>query len=734
MSQMAYPHIRPVAVMLAGLICSTGWLSAQAPGFVATTKKGEWQSYTGDTRGSRYSPLDQITAQNFNDLEVAWRFKTDSLGTRPEYKLEGTPLMINGVLYATGGTRRAVFALDAATGELMWVHRYPEGPRGAAAPRQLSGRGLAYWTDGGGDERILYVTPGYRLISLNARTGQPVASFGTNGVVDLKVGVVYGQDKPIDLETGEIGLHSTPTIVQDVVLIGSAMKEGMTVTTHDNTKGLARAFDVRTGKLKWTFNTIPKPGQPGGDTWLNNSWAFNGNTGVWTQITVDEELGLVYLPVESPTSDYYGAKRPGNNLYAESLVCVDIKTGRPKWHFQFVHHPIWDHDLSSAPLIADVTIDGRPRKVVAVPSKQAWLYVFDRVTGVPIWPIEEKPVPKGDVPGEWYAPTQPHPPAALMYGRNALNEEDLIDFTPELRAQAKKNLERYKWYPGVVYNPPIVGNVNELLGAINMGNANGGTNWPGGGYDPDTHTVFAQAAMASIAAESVAPPPAGFSNLEYQAGVMGQPFRIREAAGSGTYADTPQRPAGSGSTAGRGQSATPQGAPAPSATSPSPGTGGTGAGVGRGAGEGGLTVQGLSIVKPPYGALAAIDLEKGVVKWRTPHGDTPDNVRTHALLKGVNVPKTGQSGSVGLVITKTLVILGDPQFTTTDEHPRGAMLRAYDKVTGKEVGAVFMPAPQSGSPMTYMLNGRQFIVVAVSGGPYSGEYIAFSLPANASTR
>ena len=655
---------------------------------------------------------------------MAWRFKTDSLGTRPEYKLEGTPLMVGGTLYATAGTRRSVIALDAATGELLWVHRYPEGSRGAAAPRQLSGRGLAYWTDGRGDDRLLYVTPGYRLIALNAKTGQLIPSFGTHGVVDLKVGVVYGNGKPIDLETGEIGLHSTPTIVHDVILVGSAMKEGMTVTTHNNTKGLARAFDVRTGKVKWTFNTIPKPNEPGGDSWLNDSWAINGNTGVWTQITVDEELGLVYLPVESPTSDYYGAKRPGNNLYGESLVCVDINTGKPKWHFQLVHHPIWDHDMSSAPLLADVTIDGKPRKVVAVPSKQAWLYVFDRITGVPIWPIEEKAVPKGDVPGEWYAPTQPHPPAALMYGRNALNEDDLIDFTPELRAQAKKNLERYKWYPGVVYNPPIVGNVNGLLGAINMGNANGGTNWPGGGYDPDTRTVFAQAAMATIAAESVAPPPAGFSDLEYQAGVVGQPFRVREAAGAGTYADIPPPlPARGTASGGRGQAA------GIAAATPNPAAAST-SGGGRG-GEGGLTVQGLSIVKAPYGALAAIDLEKGMVKWRTPHGDTPDVVRNHPLLKGMTIPKTGQSGSVGLVITKTLVILGDPQVTTTPEHPRGAMLRAYDKVTGKEVGAVFMPAQQSGSPMTYMVNGRQYIVVAVSGGPYSGEYIAFSLPPDA---
>jgi glucose dehydrogenase len=720
---------------------------AAAGGFVASTKNGDWPAYTGDTRGSRYSPLAQITGANFNDLEVAWRFKTDSLGTRPEYKLEGTPLAVNGTIYATAGTRRSVIALDGATGELLWVHRYPEGKRGALAPRGLSGRGLAYWTDGRGDERIIYFTPGYRMIALDAKTGQMVKTFGKDGVVDLKVGVVYGEDKQIDLETGEIGIHSTPTIVHNTILVGSAMKEGMTVKTSNNTKGLARAFDARTGKLIWTFRTIPKPGEEGGDTWLNNSWAINGNTGVWTQISVDEELGLVYLPVESPTSDYYGGKRPGNNLYGESLVCVDLATGKRKWYFQFVHHPIWDHDMSSAPLIGDVNVNGRARKIVAVPSKQAWLWVFDRVTGEPIWPIEEKPVPKGDVPGEWYSPTQPHPPAALMYGHNSVHfPDDLIDFTPELRAQAEKQITRYRYVNDAVYTPPMVGDVNGLLGAITMGAANGGTNWPGGGYDPEEHVAYAMASTATIAAESVSPPPPEFgSDLPYQAGVVGQAFRERLAAGDGAYADAPQsgrggrgggqraggsaaansaavgRAAGQAADAGRG---------AGQAGAPAGGQGqGRGAGRGGGGGEGaGLTVQGLSILKPPYGVLAAMDLDKGVIKWRVPHGETPDAVRNHPALKGMNIPRTGQSGSVGLVITKTLVVLGDSQFTTTDTHPRGAMLRAYDKATGKEAGAVFIPAPQSGSPMTYMAKGKQYIIVAVSGGPYSGEYIAFALP------
>src|SRR5262245_24653863 len=759
---MSRSHTRAASVFLlltagfvyAGYQVATGQAKppAQAPraaaasGFIASTKNGDWPSYTGDTRGSRYSPLAQITADNFNDLEVAWRFKTDNLGSRPEDKLEGTPLAVNGIVYTTAGTRRSVIALDGASGELLWVHRYPEGVRGANAPRQLSGRGLAYWTDGRNDQRILYVTPGYRLIALDAKTGQPVRTFGKDGVVDLKVGVVYGDGKPIDLETGEIGLHSTPTVVKDVVLIGSAMKEGMTVKTHNNTKGLARAFDVRTGKLLWTFHTIPKPGEEGNDTWLNNSWAVNGNTGVWTQITVDEELGLVYLPVESPTSDYYGGSRPGANLFGESLVCVDLQTGKRKWYFQFVHHPIWDHDLSSAPVIADVAVNGRPRKVVAVPSKQAWLFVFDRVTGEPIWPIEEKPVPKGDVPGEWYSPTQPHPPAALMYGRNSVHfPDDLIDFTPELRAQAEKQITKYRYYNDVVYNPPMVGDMKGILGAITMGAANGGTNWPGGGYNPETHTVFAMAATASIAAESVAPPPEGFSDMPYQAGVVGQEFRERFAAGTGTYADAQPQRGGRGNQAGgrgaqgRGEqqaqgTAPGQGQPGGAAAAEASGRGAAGAGRGGrggGGGESGLAADGLPVVKPPYGVLAAIDLDKGQIRWRVPHDETPDAVRNYPALKGKDIPRTGQSGSVGLVITKTLVVLGDSQFTTTSAHPRGAMLRAYDQATGREVGAVFIPAPQSGSPMTYMANGRQYLIVAVSGGPYSGEYISFALPNDA---
>src|SRR5437773_1366839 len=355
--------VLPVVAAIGGLLGLTVAARGQSPKpnpVSEGTRNGQWPSYTGDVRGSRYSPLDQIDASNFNDLEIAWRFKTDSLGTRPEYKLEGTPLMVHGVLYATAGTRRAVVALDAATGELLWVHGEHEGRRGAAAPRQLSGRGLAYWTDGT-EERILYYTPGYRLVALDAQTGVRVRSFGQDGIVDLKL----DDDQEIrpDLITGEIGIHSAPVIAKDVVVVGAAFREGGTPKTHRNNKGYVRGYDVRTGKRLWIFHTIPTPGEFGNDTWLNNSWDENGNTGVWTQITIDEDLGLAYLPVETPTSDYYGGHRPGNNLFAESLVCVDLKTGQRKGRFQLVHHPLLDRDISSSPLLAEITVKDRKSRV-----------------------------------------------------------------------------------------------------------------------------------------------------------------------------------------------------------------------------------------------------------------------------------------------------------------------------------------------------------------------------------
>jgi quinoprotein glucose dehydrogenase len=696
-----------VLVVATGARYTTATVSGQAAASgMPSTAKGEWPHYTADNTGSRYSPLDQINGSNFSKLEVAWRFKTDNLGPFPEYKLEGTPLMVNGMLYTTGGTRRSVIALDPRTGELQWVYSLREGRRAAMSPRQLSGRGVSYWTDGKGDERIIYITTGYQMVELNPKTGQPIQSFGKNGILDLKDGVVFGTNQQINLESGEIGVHSTPTIVNDMVLVGSAMREGATVATHNNTKGLVRAFDVRTGKKIWQFDTIPRPGQFGNDTWEENSWAFNGNVGVWTQISADAQAGLAYLPVETPTSDFYGGHRPGNNLFAESIVAVDLKTGQRKWHYQFVHHPLWNFDNCCASLLADIVVDGKPIKALAQPSKIGWLYVFDRITGQPVWPIEERPVPQSDVPGEKTSPTQPHVTKPPAYARTYMRvPEDVIDFTPELHQQALEVLKRYKYAPSP-FTPPILGNVSGtgLIGAVVASTA---TNWPGSAYDPETHTVYAQGGNLGAGARSLVAPPPGFSDIRYVSGYGGRAFREVLGPGDCCAADAGRK--------------TREEAPPPP-----PAGGQPQAPVA----EPGLTVQGLPIPKPPYGVLSAVNLDRGELMWSVPHGDTPDNIRNHPALRGLNIPKTGQPGTsgVGLMVTQTLVIMGDPQITAPPGRPRGAMLHAYDKKSGAEVGAVFMPAPQSGNPMTYSIGGKQYIIVAVSGGAYSGEYLAFSLP------
>jgi quinoprotein glucose dehydrogenase len=654
-----------------------------------TTANGEWPAYHGDYRNHHYSPLAEINADNFNKLEVAWRLKTDNFGNRPEFKLEGTPLMVNGVLYTTAGSRRAVVALDPTTGEIRWVHGEPEGERGAAAPRQLSGRGVAYWTDGK-EERILYVTPGFRLIALDAKTGMRVPAFGEGGVIDLKRAAVFGAGESIDLIKGEIGLHATPAVANDVVVVGSAFREGHTARTHNNTKGLVQAFDARTGKRLWNFNTIPRPGEFGNDTWQEDSWANNGNVGVWNQVAIDDELGLVYLPVETPTSDFYGGHRPGNNLFAESLVAVDLKTGKRKWHFQLVHHPIWNMDISSAPILEDITVNGRTIKAVSIMGKQAMVYTFDRATGQPVWPIEERPVPQSDVPGEQTSPTQPFPVKPPPYDHQGVTQENLIDFTPALREEAIALLSRYKLGP--LFTPPPL---SKKEGPIASFRSSGGTNWPGGAYDPESQVLYVPSYTSLVPVGLMAPPSKEFSDIRYVLGNAVTGVRYIMGPGENAGADAPLGAATAGGEGGGG-------------ASPNP--------------------QGLPFLKPPYGRITAIDMTKGEFLWQIAHGETPDSVRNHPALKGVNVPRTGQSGAVGVLVTKTLVIAGEPLSTTAPDRPRGAMLRAYDKATGKEVGAVYMPAQQSGSPMTYRAGGKQHIVVAVSGGNYSGEYIAFKLP------
>jgi quinoprotein glucose dehydrogenase len=622
---------------------------------------GEWHSYAADLASTRYTPLDQITADNFDTLEIAWRFKTENLGPEPEYRFQSTPLMVGGVVYSTAGSRRSVVAIDAGTGELLWMHRLDEGERGAAAPRRLSGRGLAYRDDGASGQ-IIYVTPGYQLVALNARTGRRIAGFGVDGIVDLK----QNMDQDLDPITGEVGLHATPIVAGDMILVGAAHLPGSAPASRANAKGYVRGFDARTGTRRWIFHTIPQADEYGNDTWLNESWRYTGNTGVWGQISVDTELGLAYLPTEMPTNDYYGGHRHGDNLFSDSLVAVDLETGERVWHFQFIHHDVWDWDLPCAPILADITVDGRMIKAVAQPSKQGWIYVFDRETGEPVWPIEERPVEPSDVPGELLARMQPYPTKPPPIDRQGVSVDDLIDFTPELRAEALELVSHYRIGP--IFTPPVVADPDGPFGTLTLPSTGGGVNWPGGSLDPETGILYQYS----------------FTNI-VSLGLVNEPERSDMDFIRG-------RPAGVN----------------PILTQ--------------------LSIQGLPLVKPPWGRISAVDLNTGEILWQVPHGETPDNVRNHPALQGVTIPRTGRSGRIGTLITETLVVAGEAGVFTTPSGTEGAMLRAYDKITGSNVGEVFMPAGQTGSPMSYLHQGKQYIVLAIAGGEYPGELIAFRLP------
>src|SRR6202453_4960400 len=648
-----------VALAICALGCT---LSVRAQ---SGAKNGEWRSYGGDLGNTHYSPLDQINADNFSKLQVAWRFKTVNLGPRPEFNFEGTPLMANGVIYSTAGTRRAVVALDAATGELLWVHGEREGARGTAAPRQLSGRGLAYWTDGR-EERILYVTPGYRLIALDAKTGNLVPTFGEKGIVDLKL----GDDQEMDLVTGEVGLHAAPVVANDVVIVGAAHRPGGVPKSKTNVKGFVRGFDVRTGQRLWIFHTIPRANEFGYDTWEKDSASYTGNTGVWGQISVDPDLGMAFIPVELPTGDYYGGHRPGNGLFGETVLAVDLKTGQRKWHYQLVHHGIWDMDIPCAPMLVDITVNGQTVKAVAQPTKQAFLYVFDRITGQPIWPFEERPVEQSTVPGEKTSPTQPFPTKPPPYDLQGSSIDDLIDFTPQLRAEAVQLASKYKLGP--VFTPAIVSKPEGPYATLALATAGGGTNWAGGAYDPETHIAYL-------------PSQRGLTSIGL---IPGDPSRTDMLYMSGSAA-------------------------------PKTGSGGGGA---EGAGPG-LTVQGLPLVKPPYGSITAINLDQGEILWHIANGDTPDNVRNNPALKGLDIPRTGRPGVFGVLVTKTLLICGE-----RSAGQSAVMLPAYDKATGKEVGAVPMPAGQTGTPITYSVNGKQYIALAVAAAGFPAELISYKLP------
>ena len=626
------------------------------------TENGEWRSYGGDIKNTRYLPLEQIDAENFNDLEVAWRIKMSSFGPNPEYNFQSTPLMVDGVIYSTAGSRRTVIAADAGTGELLWMHRFDEGERGAVTPRRLSGRGLAYRDDGASGQ-IVYVTLGYQLIVLDAATGHRMSSFGTDGVVDL----MQNMDQDIDPLAGEIGLHAAPLVVGDTIVIGAAHVPGSAPRSMRNTKGYVRGFDADTGSRKWIFHTIPGNDEFGNDSWLNDSWRYTGNTGVWGQISADLEAGIVYFATEMPTNDYYGGHRHGDNLFSDSLVAVDIDSGDRLWHFQAIHHDVWDWDFPCAPIIADIVIDGVERKIVAQPSKQAWLYVFDRITGEPIWPIEERPIETSDVPGELLSATQPYPTKPPAYDRQGVSLDDLVDFTPEIRSRAEEIAARHRIGP--IFTPITVSEPDGVIGTLMLPSAGGGTNWPGGSIDPETGIAYLYS----------------FTDVTVL-GLINDPER-------------------SDMNFIRGRA---RGIPAVDAA---------------------LNIDGIPLIKPPWGRITAIDLKQGEILWQVAHGETPDNIKNHPLLQGIDIPRTGRIGRVGTLITKSLVIAAESGGTITlPSGEEGAYLRAYDKVTGADAGQVVVPAAASGSPMTYMHDGQQYIVFAISGGGFAGELIAYRLP------
>jgi quinoprotein glucose dehydrogenase len=700
---------------------------------------GEWPHWGADLGNTKYSALDQINRDTVKTLRVVWRWKADNLGPRPQNNLEATPLMIGGVLYTTAGTRPSVAAIDGATGETLWTYRLDEGARGDMAPRSVS-RGVEYWTDGT-QQRIILITRGYRMVSLDAKTGLPDPAFGRAGIVDLYED--FDQPTPKD---GTISSTSPAVVVNNVVVVGAALQAGTAPRSKENTKGYVRGYDIRSGKRLWTFHTIPHPGEFGNDTWLNDSWAYTGNTAVWAPFSADEELGYVYLPIESPTGDFYGGHRPGNNLFAGSLVCLDAKTGKRVWHQQLVHHDIWDYDIASPPNLINITVNGKPIRAVAQVTKQSYVFVFDRVTGVPVWPIEERKVPAGDTPGEWYSPTQPHPTRPAPFDHQGVQEEDLIDFTPELNAEAREIFKQYR--NGPLFTPPSV-RTDTVLGTLQLPGNQGSALWQGAAWDPETNMLY----VPSVSNMTVQALQEGGtrSDMLYIGGAGGGGARGggpgAPAAGGRAAGPAPQAGATSAGSAGPGgrQNAPAAGATAPGAGgrgargggtpadtdfSPTPqfgrGTGPLGPGVSRG--PWGLGPQGLPLVKPPYGRITAYNMNSGDIVWQVANGESYDWIKNHPALKGLNIPKTGRADEGGIVVTKALMFAGQGCGLFRAGAGGSEMFYAYDKATGAVVHEMTLPGGTCGNPMTYAINGKQYIAVSVGSRTTTAEIVALALP------
>ncbi|MGQ9425575.1 outer membrane protein assembly factor BamB family protein [Gilvimarinus sp. F26214L] len=621
-------------------------------------KAGEWITWGGDLGNKRYSPLDQINKENAQDLQVNWRWQAEPLPGRHDSNWKATPLYVDGVLYLpTGGSK--VAALDPATGETLWLFT-PDPLRVGSRPFTGSSRAVSFWTDGE-RKRILHNSIDGRLFSIDAQTGEPDRNFGTDGFVDLNENLLAEGD---GRSQDDVGSTAPGIVVGDVIVVQVIGND--TPKNTVGTPGYIRGFDVRTGELLWTFHTIPRPGEFGHETWEDGSWSYTGAASVWTMMSADPELGYVYLPVESPTNNFWGGQRPGDGLFGESIVCLDAKTGERVWHFQILHHGVWDYDLPAAPILHDIEKDGKTIKAVTVLTKQGMNFVFDRVTGEPVWPIEERPVPtEMAVPGEKLSPTQPFPTKPAPYSNLGYHEEDLIDFTPELRAQALEIMKDY--VTGPMYTPPtLVGEGIPTKGTLVYPNYGGGSNWNGGAFDVDSNTLFVPTRNTYMT------------------------IGLKKADPNLT--DWKYLPVGSG--------ARPLSLP-----------------------------NGLPVNRPPWALVTATDMNRGEHIWSRSIGGAPDRIRNHPDLQGLDLDfdNMGQiSVRPSPLVTRSLMFLAESANIGGD--PGDRMFRAYDKQTGEVVAEIELPALTSGAPMTYMHEGRQYIAVALSSREHPAELITLSLP------
>jgi quinoprotein glucose dehydrogenase len=627
---------------------------AQAPG----TADGQWYFIGGDSAHTRYSPANQIDADNFEDLEEAWVWDGASFGAASG---RSTPTYVDGMLFTVAGPRRHVVAIDPTTGETIWSYREPNTRRWEYSMRQDYGKGVAHATVDGRDV-VYIVSPAFFLTALDAKTGYPLEGFGKpvpvdgfpkTGVVDLlaDLGHEYDPYEGLPLEKGYITSSSPPIVVNGVVVVGNSAEQGYNQSRIENIPGDILAYDAKTGEFLWKFNVLPRPGEFGHETWENDAWEWTGDISSWAPMSADQQRGLVYIPTNGATMDFYGGFRPGDNLFSTTLLALDVKTGERKWHYQLVHHDIWNYDTPTAPVLLDVTQNGQVVPIVAQVTKQSFAYVFNRETGEPIWPIEERAVPASLIPGEKLSETQPFPTKPAAYDQQGLAEDDLIDFTPGLRAEMLEILEEYQ--TGPLFNPPLHRD-NELgkKAALWCPGDIGGVNIDGpAAADPTTGVLYVTSRK----------------HCSYRIPAPGneRDAVLDEPTGT-TIADYVVLP-GYGSVRGP---------------------------------------QGLNMFKPPYSRITAIDMNTGEHLWWIPVGETPDSVLNHPALEGLDIPNTGYGLRVAqMVVTPNLLIYAG---NVGDGTPT---LFAVDKATGETLATVEAPADSNYGMMTFVHNGKQYLML-----------------------